>query len=80
MKTVCLCEQCVEFVTAGEIWKKLLPENFQGAPSGSWPPGVRQAGTLEAQLGLGGEGDFQHLKCLFFKKHTNAVLIFENYF
>lgn len=48
MKTACLCEQSVEFVTAGEIWKKLLPENLQGTPSGRWPPGVRKADTPEA--------------------------------
>lgn len=41
MKAACLCEQGVEFVTSGEIWKKLILENFQGAPSGCWPPGLR---------------------------------------
>jgi hypothetical protein len=52
---VCLCEQFVEFVTAGEIWKKLLPENFQGASSGSWPPGMRRQAPQSSQLGLGEE-------------------------
>lgn len=80
MKTACLCEQCVQFVTAGEIGKKLLPEYFQGAPSGGWPPGVRQAGTPEASARPREEGDFQPLKCLFFKNTQMPFLIFENYF
>lgn len=82
MKTACLCKQFVEFVTAGEIWKKLLPENFQGAPSGSWLPGVKRQAPQSPQLGLGEEGDIPHLKFLFKNTHThtNEFLIFENYF
>lgn len=66
MKTACLCEKCVEFVTAGEIWKKLLPENFQGAQSGIWPPGVRQEGTPEASTRYGGRGRFPTFKVFIF--------------
>ena len=73
MKTACLCEQCVEFVTAGEIWKKLLPENFQGAPSGSWPPSMKQAGTPEASTRPRGRQTFPTFNMFIFKKHTDAV-------
>ena len=73
MKTACLCKQCVEFVTAGEIWKKLLPENFQGAPSGSWPPSMRQAGIPEASTRPRGRQTFPTFKVFIFKKHTDAI-------
>lgn len=69
MKTACLCEQFVEFVTVGEIWTKLLPENFQGAPSSSWPPGLRRQESQSPQRSIGEEGDIQNLKFLFLKTH-----------